>query len=93
MGPCMRAQHRDCANMCRCADYAVVHLSVAAHVQELRERFSDVAQAAAEAAYFTGQDVQGGVLAHLAAKLAAKLKVGGAIVWCVLTAAPLVLLC
>lgn len=45
-------------------------------LQELRERFSSVAQAAAEAAYFSGQDAQGGVLAHLAAKLAAKLKVG-----------------
>jgi hypothetical protein len=47
-------------------------------VQELLDRFADVAQAAAEAAYFTGQDAQGGVLAHLAAKLAARLKVGGA---------------
>jgi hypothetical protein len=44
-------------------------------LQELRERFSDVAQAAAEASYFSGQDAQGGVLARLAAKLAAKLKV------------------
>lgn len=44
-------------------------------LQELRERFSDVAQAAAEASFFAGQDAQGGVLAHLAAKLAAKLKV------------------
>lgn len=44
-------------------------------MQELRDRFGAVAQAAAEAAYFSGQDAQGGVLAHLTAKLAAKLKV------------------
>jgi hypothetical protein len=44
-------------------------------LQDLRDRFADVAQAAAEAAYFSGQDAQGGVLAHLTAKLAAKLKV------------------
>lgn len=49
-----------------------------AHLQELRDSFQTVAQAAAEAAYFSGQEAQGGVLAHLAAKLAAKLKVGAA---------------
>eukprot|EP00775_Hariotina_reticulata_P007772 gene7772-7970_t len=41
--------------------------------QQLQQRFNKVAQAAAEAAYFTGEG-DGGVLARLVAKLAAKLK-------------------
>ncbi|KAF8061923.1 CFIS2 [Scenedesmus sp. PABB004] len=48
-------------------------------LQQLQRSFGGVAAAAAEAAYFKGQG-EGGVLAHLAAKLAVKLKVdaGGA---------------
>lgn len=53
----------------------VVCVCVCVCVQDLRERFQGVSLAAAEAAYFSGQEAQGGVLAHLAAKLAAKLKV------------------
>lgn len=73
--PCRR-----CAVLCTAVRCALVCAAAALRclvccMQELRERFTDVAQAAAEASYFSGQDAQGGVLAHLAAKLAAKLKV------------------
>ena len=59
-----------------CTHLPRAHLYVL--LQELRDSFQAVAQAAAEAAYFSGQEAQGGVLAHLAAKLAAKLKVRAA---------------
>lgn len=44
-------------------------------LQQLQQRFGGVAQAAAEAAYFAGDDAEGGLLAHLVAKAAVKLKV------------------